>query len=165
MALPSRITDQGLYGHFSFSSPHSTIPLAPRERRRRRRGRRRRGRRRRRELVGGLDLHPHPLFFLLVAWTLDLELERREISTLGGLWILIRASKRLVDNSVRRNEGLRDGSRHDEWILETMIRLFAICAHSHMLVRVAPYKPALRSWPTRLMFARAVSRNLRGREG
>nr|CAD1821751.1 unnamed protein product [Ananas comosus var. bracteatus] len=29
-----------------------------------------------------------------------------------------------------------------------------------MLVRVAPYKPALRSWPTRLMLARAFSRPL-----
>nr|CAD1817090.1 unnamed protein product [Ananas comosus var. bracteatus] len=67
---------------------------------------------------------------MLVLEGLDLELAREEIFTLGA-WI--RASKeRLVDNSVRRNEGLRDGSRHNDWVLETMITLVChLCSFAH----------------------------------
>nr|CAD1839596.1 unnamed protein product [Ananas comosus var. bracteatus] len=84
---------------------------------------------------------PSFLLLLLVGsfshhWSLTLELGEREISTLGGFWTLLEASQ-----------------RHEDLVLAIDRLTTCHCAHSHMLVRVAPYKPALRRWPSRFIFA------------
>nr|CAD1824848.1 unnamed protein product [Ananas comosus var. bracteatus] len=75
------------------------------------------------------------------------------LRVLGSLWI---SSFGETKESVLSAFGTFDtfhAIRHEDLVLATDRLTTCHCAHSHMLVRVAPYKPALRRWPSRFIFA------------